>query len=85
MKKPLLKYVDSKAVRALSKAVRALLERYACPVPFHVVRMRFFGNIASPDSTHRPLKPLSASGAENCPSSINRAAANELGKAMMSL
>ncbi len=29
--------------------VRALLDRYHCPVPFHAVRTRFLGNIASPD------------------------------------
>ena len=49
MKKPPLKYVAS-------KAVRALLERYSCPVPFHIVRMRFLGNIATPKlhaSRHR--------------------------------
>jgi hypothetical protein len=28
--------------------VRALLDRYQCPVPFHAVRTRFLGNIASP-------------------------------------
>jgi hypothetical protein len=28
--------------------VRALLDRYRCPVPFHVVRTRFLGNNASP-------------------------------------
>ena len=49
MKKPPLKYVGS-------KAVRALLDRYACPVPFHVVRMRFLGNIASPKLDASPIK-----------------------------
>jgi len=28
--------------------VSALLERYACPVPFHEVRTRFLGNISFP-------------------------------------
>jgi hypothetical protein len=35
--------------------VRALLERYKCPVPFHEVRTRFLGNIASPMSAS-PIK-----------------------------
>jgi len=35
--------------------VRALLERYACPVPFHEVRTRFLGNIASPVLTASPM------------------------------
>ena len=28
--------------------VRTLLDRYACPVPYHEVRTRFLGNIATP-------------------------------------
>src|SRR5215813_12777411 len=31
-------------------AVKRLLRRYRCPAPFHVVRMRFWGAIASPSS-----------------------------------
>ena len=27
--------------------IRDLLHRYACPVPFHAVRTRFLGNIAT--------------------------------------
>src|SRR3979411_3010592 len=38
--------------------VRALLERYRCPVPFHAVRTRFLGNIASPEMQASPLKML---------------------------
>jgi hypothetical protein len=30
------------------KEVRALLEHYRCPVPFHEVRARLLGNIATP-------------------------------------
>jgi len=30
------------------KMVRALLEKYGCPVLFHEVRTRFLGNIAKP-------------------------------------
>ena len=35
--------------------VRALLERYRCPVPFHEVRTRFLGNIASPVMAASPM------------------------------
>jgi hypothetical protein len=38
--------------------VRALLERYACPVPFHEVRTRFLGNIASPVLTASPMQAV---------------------------
>lgn len=37
------------------KTVRALLTRYACPVPYHEVRTRFLGAIASPLISTSPL------------------------------
>ena len=36
--------------------VRALLERHKCPVPFHEVRTRFLGNIATPVMAASPIK-----------------------------
>ena len=36
--------------------VRALFERYKCPVPFYEVRTRFLGNIASPVMSTSPIK-----------------------------
>lgn len=36
--------------------VRTLLERYACPVPFHEVRTRFLGSIATPVIGTSPMK-----------------------------
>ena len=41
---------------ATEEEVRALLERYRCPVPFHEVRTRFLGNIASPGIGISPIK-----------------------------
>ena len=35
--------------------VRILLDRYRCPVPFHAVRTRFLGDIASPVMSASPL------------------------------
>jgi hypothetical protein len=35
--------------------VKKLLERYSCPVPFHEVRTRFLGNIATPQFSASPL------------------------------
>lgn len=37
-------------------AVKALLAKYACPVPFHEVRTRFLGNIATPTMSVSPLQ-----------------------------
>ena len=41
---------------ATDEQVRALLEKYKCPVPFHEVRARFLGNIASPNVSASPIK-----------------------------
>jgi hypothetical protein len=41
---------------ASDERVRALLERYKCTVPFHEVRTRFLGNIASPVMSASPLR-----------------------------
>jgi hypothetical protein len=38
------------------RAIRALLEKHACPVPYHEVRTRFLGNIATPELTVRPVQ-----------------------------
>ena len=38
------------------KSIRCLLERYACPVPWHEVRTRFLGHIAAPTLSASPLQ-----------------------------
>ena len=78
MKKPPLKYVGS-------KAVRALLDRYACPVPFHVVRMRFLGNIATPKLDASPIKTIESLWGGEMPVFDNVEAVNELFETMMNL
>src|SRR3954454_20501335 len=40
---------------ASDDAVTELLDRYKCPVPFHAVRTRFLGNIASPAMAASPI------------------------------
>jgi len=52
MKKPLKNLAPS----VLSP--KALLERYACPLPYHQVRARFMGNIATPDMTVSPMQEI---------------------------
>ena len=42
--------------QASDEQVRALLERYKCRVPFHEVRTRFLGNIATPDMSASPMR-----------------------------
>lgn len=47
---------DSRPIN--EQAVRDLLDRYACPVPWHEVRTRFMGNIATPALSAAPLQTL---------------------------
>jgi len=39
-------------------AMKALLEQYACPLPFHQLRARLMGNIATPDMTASPMQEI---------------------------
>lgn len=38
------------------KVVKALIEKHGCPVPFHGVRARFLGNIATPEVSASPMR-----------------------------
>ena len=58
--------------------VRALLDRYGCPVPFHAVRTRFLGNIASPDMQGSPMKMVEALWGGELPTFDSIDEANEL-------
>ena len=58
--------------------VRALLDRYHCPVPFHAVRTRFLGNIASPDMQGSPMKMVEALWGGELPTFDSIDDANEL-------
>jgi hypothetical protein len=58
--------------------VRALLERYACPVPFHEVRTRFLGNIASPVLTASPMQAVRELWGGELPEFADMDAVNEL-------
>ena len=49
--------------------VRILLDRYRCPVPFHAVRTRFLGDIASPVMLASPLNAVKALWGGELPSS----------------
>jgi hypothetical protein len=63
---------------ASDNEVRALLERYRCPVPFHAVRARFLGNIALPDMQASPIKMVEALWGGELPTLGTIDAANEL-------
>src|SRR5919202_4838513 len=58
--------------------IRALLERYRCPVPFHEVRTRFLGSIASPVMAASPLETVKGLWGGELPEFEDLDAGNEL-------
>lgn len=58
--------------------VQALLDRHHCPVPFHEVRTRFLGNIASPIPSASPLDAVKDLWGGDLPVFDSADAANEL-------
>jgi hypothetical protein len=48
----------SKHVRLSDQVITALLEKHACPLPFHAVRALFKGNITTPDITASPMQTI---------------------------
>ena len=78
MKKPSLKYVGD-------QSVRTLLARYACPIPFHAVRTRFLGNIATPKLDASPVQTIKSLWGGELPEFADMVAVNELFEALMSL
>ena len=65
-------------ITASDEQVSALLVRYACPVPFHEVRTRFLGNIASPAIGVSPMKMVESLWGGKLPEFDTMDDANEL-------
>src|ERR1700704_4774924 len=63
---------------ATDNEVRLLLERHKCPIPFHEVRTRFLGNIASPALEVSPIKMVESLWGGELPEFDSIDAANEL-------
>lgn len=63
--------------------VIALLKRYKCPTPFHAVRTRFLGNIASPVMAASPLRTVKQLWGGELPEFDSVEAANELLNALV--
>lgn len=78
MKHPPAEYVgDTK--------VRDLLSRYDCPVPFHAVRTRFLGSIATPRDGVSPIETVKNLWPDKLPEFDDMDAVNELFQRLMSL
>jgi hypothetical protein len=63
---------------ATDEQVRALLERYKCPVPFHEVHTRFLGNVATPVMSASPIKTVKDLWGGELPAFDSIDAANDL-------
>jgi hypothetical protein len=78
MPKPKFPYVGD-------AALKRLLERYRCPTPFHVVRMRFWGEIVSPSLQASPIKTIESFWPNGLPTFEDGKEANAFFQALMSL
>jgi hypothetical protein len=58
--------------------VRLLLVLYRCPVPFHIVRTRILGSIASPELGVSPIETVKSLWGEDLPEFKSAASVNEL-------
>jgi hypothetical protein len=58
--------------------IRGLLKRYACPIPFHEIRTRFLGNIASPAMNASPMEAVKRLWNDDLPEFESTEAAKEL-------
>ena len=63
--------------------VRRLLQQHKCPVPFHEVRTRFLGNIASPTMSASPLETVKGLWSGELPEFASMDEANELLEALV--
>lgn len=66
-------------------ALKRLLEQYRCPAPFHVVRMRFWGEIVSPSLKASPIKTIGSLWPNGLPTFKDGEEANAFFQALMSL
>jgi hypothetical protein len=63
--------------------VRLLLVLYRCPVPFHIVRTRILGSIASPELDVSPIETVKTLWGEDSPEFKSDASLNELMEALV--
>jgi hypothetical protein len=78
MAKPKFPYVGD-------AALKRLLERYNCPFPLHVVRMRFWGEIVSPFFQASPIKTIESLWPKGLPTFDNADKANAFFQSLMGL
>lgn len=65
--------------------LKRFLERYHCPAPFHVVRMRFWGEIVSPSLQTSPIKTIRSLWPNGLPTFGDSEEANTFFQTLMGL
>ncbi|MFN3348899.1 hypothetical protein [Pseudorhodoplanes sp.] len=78
MAKPKFPYVGD-------AAMRRFLKLHNCPTPFHVARMRFWGEIVSPSLNVSPVKTISSLWPDGLPTFENGDEANRFFQTLMGL
>jgi len=74
---------QSKTKASSEQAIRAMLERRGCPVPYHGVRTRFLGSIACLDFDLKPMTVIASLWGGELPEFAGIDDANELLGALM--
>jgi hypothetical protein len=67
----------------MTETIKRLLEKHGCPVPFHEVRTRFLGSIATPHLTVSPLAIIKDLWRGDLPPFDSPTEANKLIEALM--
>ena len=70
-------------VHVSDQQIQALLTRYQCPTPMHVLRMRFLGAMASPRMQVSPLQLITQAWGGKLPEFASEADAEELLQALL--
>jgi hypothetical protein len=70
-------------VDVTDEQVRLLLMQYRCPVPFHIVRTRFLGSIASSELGVSPIETVKSLWGKDLPKLGSNAALDELMEALV--
>jgi hypothetical protein len=78
MAKPKFPYVGD-------AAMRRFLKLHSCPTPFHIVRMRFWGEIVSPSLQVSPIKTISSLWPDGLPTIENGDEANQFFQTLMGM
>lgn len=71
------------SVHVSDQQIQALLTRFRCPTPMHVLRMRFLGAIASPRMEVSPIQLVTQAWGGELPEFASEADAEELFQALL--